>query len=157
CHLILANGAFKPPTNDENATVRAALRGKVDLHDRLVSTGHFAHNKYVVFCDASGKPLRALSGSTNWTSTGLCTQANNSIVVDSPDIAQYFLDEWNLLKDCGNGYPSKLMQQNSASKSFALDGGQVVQWFAPTSAGQDLDYARGLIAAARQGILFLFF
>ena len=37
CHLILANGAFKPPTNDENAKVRAQLHGKIDLHDRLVT------------------------------------------------------------------------------------------------------------------------
>jgi hypothetical protein len=40
CHLILANGAFKPPDNDENIKVRAQLRGKIDLHDRKVGTGH---------------------------------------------------------------------------------------------------------------------
>jgi hypothetical protein len=157
CHLILANGAFKPPTNDENADIRKQLRGKVDLYNRLVANGHFAHNKFVVVCDAAGKPQRVLSGSTNWSSTGLCTQANNSIIVDDPDVAADFLNEWNLLKAAGNTYPSSLMQANSTAKSFALDGGKITQWFAPTGGGQDLDYARGLINGAQQGILFLFF
>jgi phosphatidylserine/phosphatidylglycerophosphate/cardiolipin synthase-like enzyme len=157
CHLILANGAFKPPTNDENAKVRARLHGKVDLHNRLVSAGHFAHNKFVVVCDSAGKAQRVVTGSTNWTSTGLCTQANNSIIVDDPDLAADFVNEWNLLKAAGNTYPPSLMQANGKSKSFPLDGGTVTQWFAPTDKGEDLDYARTLINGAQQGILFLFF
>jgi phosphatidylserine/phosphatidylglycerophosphate/cardiolipin synthase-like enzyme len=157
CHLILANGAFKPPTNDENAKVRAQLHGKVDLHNRLVTKGHFAHNKFAVICDSAGKPWRTLSGSTNWTTTGLCTQANNAIIVNDSDLGQYFIDEWNLLKDAGNSYPASLEQANSKSKSFHVDGGTITQWFAPTSNGQDLDYARQLINSADQGILFLFF
>ena len=36
CHLILANGAFNSKKPDENSAVRETLRGKVDLHDRLV-------------------------------------------------------------------------------------------------------------------------
>ena len=60
CHLILANGAFKPPENDENKSVRGTLRSKVDLSDRLVTSGHFAHNKFLVLCDTGGKPQRVL-------------------------------------------------------------------------------------------------
>jgi len=157
CHLLLSNGAFKKPSNDENKAVRAELRSIVDLHDRLVSGNHFAHNKFVVFCDSKGTPQRVLSGSTNWTMTGLCTQANNGIIVDSPDLAADFLAEWNLLKNAGNAYPPSLAKTNSASKSFNVDGGRITQWFAPTSAGQDLDYARTLINGAKEGILFLFF
>src|SRR5580692_488855 len=123
CHLILANGAFKPPANDENAKVRAQLHGKIDLHDRLVTTGHFAHNKFLVVCDANGAPQHVLSGSTNWTETGLCTQANNGIIVDDPDVGAFFIAQWNLLKAAANAYPTSLMQNNSKSKSFNLDGG----------------------------------
>ena len=157
CHLILANGAFKPPENDENLEVRKELRDVVDMHDRLVSNPHFAHNKFVVFCDSSGKPQRVVSGSTNWTMTGLCTQANNGIIVDSPELGAYFLDEWNLLKAAGNGYPKELAEKNSTAKSFDIDGGRITQWFVPTKAGQDLDFARKLINGAKDGILFLFF
>jgi hypothetical protein len=157
CHLILANGAFKPPTNDENKAVRADLRNIVDLHDRLVPQGHFAHNKFVVVCDGAGKPQRVLSGSTNWTMTGLCTQANNGLIVDDPNLATFFLNEWNLLKAAGNAYPASLAQANGKLNTFNVDGGAITQWFAPTDKGEDLDYARKLINGAEQGILFLFF
>jgi PLD-like domain len=157
CHLVLANGAFKPPTNDENKDVRAKLRTIVDMHDRLVTGAHFAHNKFVVFCDGNGTPQRVLSGSTNWTMTGLCTQANNGIIVNDAGLAKDFLDEWNLLKDAGNNYPLTLAQANSQAKTFNVDGGRITQWFAPTSGAQDLDCARQLINAAKDGILFLFF
>ena len=158
CHLILANGAFKPANhNDENRDIRGELRGVVDLHDRIVTGNHFAHNKFVVCCDAQGNPQRVLSGSTNWTVTGLCTQANNGIIVDDPKLGQYFIDEWNQLKDAGNAYPPALAAFNSTSKTFNVDSGTITQWFAPTNGGPDLDYARKLINGAKEGILFLFF
>jgi phosphatidylserine/phosphatidylglycerophosphate/cardiolipin synthase-like enzyme len=157
CHLILANGAFKSGKPDENAAVRAQLRGKVDLHDRIVTGNHFAHNKFVVFCDSSGTPQSVLSGSTNWTKTGLCTQANNGIIVNDPALAADFVKEWNLLKDAGNLYPPTLAQANSSAQSFKVDGATITQWFVPTIAAHDLDFARKLISAAERGILFLFF
>ena len=69
CNLILANGAFKsnnPPDNDENKDVRAQLKPKINVIDRIVSLGHFGHNKFVVFCDAAGKAQRVLTGSTTY-------------------------------------------------------------------------------------------
>jgi hypothetical protein len=72
-------------------------------------------------------------------------------------LGQYFIDEWNLLKAVGNSYPPELINTNSKLKTFNVDGGTIVQWFAPTSGGPDLDYARELIKGAEQGILFLFF
>ena len=80
----------------------------MDLYNRLVPQGHFAHNKFLVCCDSAGKPQRVLSGSTNWTMTGLCTQANNGIIVNDAKLAQYFLDEWNLLKNAKDAYPPSL-------------------------------------------------
>ncbi len=157
CHLILANGAFNSKKPDENSVVRAQLQGKVDLHDRLVGSGHFAHNKFIVACNSSGRPERVLSGSTNWTKTGLCTQANNGIIVNDPDLGADFIEQWHLLKAAGNAYPASLMQANATSKSFNVDGGSITQWFAPTDKGEDLDYARKLIDGAVEGILFLFF
>jgi hypothetical protein len=158
CHLLLANGAFaKKPHNDENYEVRQELRDVVDLSDRLVSGNHFAHNKFVVFCDSGGKPYSVLSGSTNWAMTGLCTQANNAVIVDSPELAADFLNQWNLLKAACNDYPKSLGEANSKANTFSVDGASITQWFAPTSGGEDLIYARKLINEAKDGILFLFF
>jgi len=114
CHLLLANGAFaKKPHNDENYEVRQELRDVVDMHEPHRRGNHFAHNKFVVFCDSGGTPTSVLSGSTNWAKTGLCTQANNAVIVDSPELAADFLNQWNLLKAAGNGYPDSLAEANS--------------------------------------------
>jgi phosphatidylserine/phosphatidylglycerophosphate/cardiolipin synthase-like enzyme len=157
CNLILANGAFKPPDNDENKDERAKLKSKVRVYDRIVSSGHFAHNKVVVVCDSNGKPLRVLTGSTNWTSSGLCTQANNGLIIDDSAVAQDFLDAWDRIHAAGNGFPPNLINANSTAKTFQVDGCSVTPWHVPTSHAQDLDYARKLINAAKDGILFLFF
>jgi phosphatidylserine/phosphatidylglycerophosphate/cardiolipin synthase-like enzyme len=157
CNLILANGAFKPPDNDENKAIRAQLKTKIRVYDRIVGSPHFGHNKFVVFCDSTGKPERVLTGSTNWTSSGLCTQANNGLIIDDPAVAQNFLDAWNRIHAAGNEYPATLAAANSSSTTFQVDGCKITPWFVPTSHAQDLDYARKLISNAKEGILFLFF
>jgi phosphatidylserine/phosphatidylglycerophosphate/cardiolipin synthase-like enzyme len=43
-----------------------------------------------------------LTGSTNWTTSGLCTQLNNVLIVEDPDIAARYLDQWGKLVAAGN-------------------------------------------------------
>jgi len=129
CSLILANGAFKsnnPPNNDENIKARTQLKGKINLFDRIVKTGHFAHNKFVVFCDANEMPQRVLTGSTNWTVTGLCTQANNGLIIDDPNVAANFLDAWNRIKAAGNDYTPETRRFLHSENARVLNfGGRV--------------------------------
>jgi hypothetical protein len=162
--LLLGNGAFKPPANDENHDVRADLKAnsQVQVFDRMVSSGHFAHNKFIVFCDANDAPQSVWTGSTNTTETGLCTQANNGILINDAAVASAYLDAWKRLHTAGNGYPTPLIKTNSAARSFQVgrdDGGsdKVSVWFAATDAGEDMDQARVVINGAKQGVLFLFF
>ena len=157
CNLLLGNGAFKPPSNDENADIRAKLKSQIRVYDRIVTGAHFAHNKFVVFCDSDGKPQKVLTGSTNWTCSGLCTQANNGLIIDDAGVAQDYLDAWNRYHAAGNAYPPTLASGNSTSQSYQVDGCKITPWFVPTTQAQDLDYARKLINGAKQGILFLFF
>ncbi|MBV8604842.1 MAG: hypothetical protein JO224_09190 [Pelomonas sp.] len=164
CHLILGSGAYKPAKNgapavpDENAAVRSQLRPVVDLVDRIVASPHFAHNKFIVFCDGAGKPRGIQTGSTNLTVTGLCTQVNNALLVDDPVIAQTYLDRWQDLKKAGNAYPAWLAQHGSTPGRSGIDGGvSMTAWQAPVQNFVDLADARKLIQGARQGVLFLFF
>lgn len=101
-HVILSNGAHEKQTDDENADARAALKGKIDLQDaRLVPSKHLAHNKICVFSDKHGRAKKVWTGSQNWTKIGLCTQANNSLLISDPEIAKQYLEQWNTLLAAG--------------------------------------------------------
>src|SRR5262249_34940024 len=137
--------------------VRPELRPAINLFDRLVSAGHFAHNKFVVFCDADGTPRRVWTGSTNWTVTGLCTQANNGLLIEDDAVAAAYKDAWDRIHRAGNGFPAALVKANSQPRPFTVDGGAVSFWNVPTDGLEDLNQARKLINGAREGILFLMF
>jgi phosphatidylserine/phosphatidylglycerophosphate/cardiolipin synthase-like enzyme len=157
--VILANGTHKAKAGevDENAAARKALRGVVDLSDRMVTGNHLAHNKFLVFAGADGTPRRVWTGSTNWTESGLCTQANNGILFDDPAVAALFKDQWDVLKGEGGGYSKRLLDSNTRARSAEVEGRRVSVWFAPVRGGVDLDQARALIRGAKQGVLFLMF
>lgn len=157
-HVILADGSSAP--DDENAEARTSLKAAgVDVCDRLVKKGHFAHNKFLVTSDVNG-PTAVWTGSTNWTVTGLCTQSNNAILIEgNTDLGNWFLDEWNALKAAGSGYPKQLFTSNDQARTTTLgsDGVGAQIWFAPVEDTVDLESARQRINAASEGILFLMF
>ena len=41
------------------------------------------------------KPIAVMTGSTNWTETGLCTQSNNCTLSDNENIAADYLASLN--------------------------------------------------------------
>jgi phosphatidylserine/phosphatidylglycerophosphate/cardiolipin synthase-like enzyme len=159
-NVILANGTGKTPgtkaataTGDENVAARAALKGKVNLHDRIVNASeHFAHNKYLVVCDKNGDAQKVFTGSTNWTSNGLFAQVNNGLLINDADYATFFLDEWKQLLAAGNAYPAPLISYNKAAF-----GTKPRVWFATTSDFADLADANAIINNAQNGVLFLMF
>ncbi len=165
CHLLLGSGAYKaaskgkPAVPDENADVRAQLRKekKIDLHDRLVKSPHFAHNKFVVFAGKDGVPSRVWTGSTNWTVTGLCTQVNNGILIEDSGLAAAYKARWDALAAAGAGSPASLEQQGSVPAHAQLGPASVTAWNVPCTGLVDLADAGKLIRGARQGVLFLFF
>lgn len=167
CNLILASGAYKaankkkgtPAVPDENADVRKDLQlhSKVNVHDRLVRSPHFAHNKFVVFCDKQGKPATLWTGSTNWTVTGLCTQVNNGIHIDNADLAQAYRDRWEDLKNAGAEYPATLATRGSTPSRVKVGKSPVTAWNAPMLKLVDLADAKKRIEAATEGVLFLMF
>lgn len=157
--LILGSGAYKAGEPDENADARADLTQSdtIVVFDRLVKSPHFAHNKFVVFCDAGGRPLRLWTGSTNWTVTGLCTQVNNGLLVDDPGIAAVYLQRWQALRDAGSAYPPGLALAGSTPGRSQMGSAALTSWNAPVQGLVDLADARRLIQGARQGVLFLMF
>ncbi|URD35160.1 phospholipase D-like domain-containing protein [Methylobacterium tardum] len=89
-----------------NAKARATLRALADrpgtafeMQDRFFNgSGHIGHNKFVVFVDDAGTPRSVLTGSTNWTWSGVAGQSNNCIRIDNSQIAAAYLAYWKALR-----------------------------------------------------------
>ena len=76
----------------------------------MVGSQHFSHHKFIVFSDPKD-PKKAASvwtGSTNLTYGGVCTQANNGLLIRNQVIATRFLEQWQALVGDGNDYPKTL-------------------------------------------------
>ena len=158
-HVILANGSTKNKDDDPNEAGREALRkAGVEVHDRMTAPRHLAHNKFVVF-ETNGQPSRVWTGSTNWSKTGLCTQANNGIYFTNPELAAAYRKQWDQLLEAKSTFDrATLAETNSVSKALGeSDGRSVKVWFTPVNEEADLDEARELIAKAKHGILFVMF
>ena len=152
-HVVLANGSVKKKGLDQNAEARAELDGKVELHHRMISPRALGHNKFLVVCDADDKPRWVWTGSQNWTKTGLCTQANNSVLIDDAGMAGEYRKQWDLLRDAGDTTPQTLRDSNSRSRDHAV--GRL--WFTPTTGRVDLADAREIVMGAERAVLFLMF
>jgi phosphatidylserine/phosphatidylglycerophosphate/cardiolipin synthase-like enzyme len=112
-------------------------------------------------------------GSTNWTSTGLCTQTNNTITINNPSLAKRYLEYWKQLKNdtvTAKGIPKNL--QSATLRTWGATGGtfQLNQsWFSPNTpkarsskkTGEkcppDMNEVISAINKAKHAILFLVF
>lgn len=168
--------------DDTNLAARKRLHDDgFDVTDRMLKRGYIGHNKFVVY--QQGKtPKAVLTGSTNWTATGLCAQSNNAIVIDSPELAKDYAQYWSrLLKDTemagdesgslqGAKFRTANIGANPERPLVDAEGhaaGTVRVWFSPNTkqrrvpkskpAPPDLKEVFSLIEQAKQGILFLAF
>ncbi|HEU5315201.1 MAG TPA: hypothetical protein VFX49_03770, partial [Chloroflexota bacterium] len=140
--------------------------------DRLLD-GHLGHNKFVVFCDSSGNAAKVWTSSANWTRTGLCTQTNNALLIEIPQVADVFLDYWKELAQAGGEMTAQLRAFTAVPHRVPLGGAkEVTLWFAPVPAPtapstlpppnpalmpDDLVEVTTLIKRAKKAILFLLF
>ena len=171
----------KKTIEDADSENRENLKAAgVDVVDRILGKGDIPHNKFLVLSQDDA-PVAVLTGSTNWTSTGLCTQTNNALVIESADVARRYLDYWNALKadvDAAHGDEKKLQSRtlrnfahannaNSIAKPIDLGGGVKVEvMFSPNTPGKltktpdapnDMQRVFDLINGAKQAVLFLAF
>jgi len=151
--VLIGNGSATGP----NTAGELAAAGVQVSHRDLSGKGESSpsvHNKFVVELDKQGKhALRVLTGSTNWTTTGLCTQLNNVLVINRPATAERFHRQWRMLLEAGDDMPPELR----ASNSQPFEDGNITTWFAATSRQAEFQPVLEAIANARQGVLFLMF
>jgi PLD-like domain len=159
--LVLANGSDK--SGDGNAKARARLKAAgIATVDRLLKSRGLGHNKFVVVSKA-GVPSAVWTGSTNWTTTGLCTQVNNALLIEDKGVAALYQAQWARLKRASPpelepaGFPPALVAANDVPGQVMVRGTKTTVWFTRTHQQRDMDALRELIASARQSILFLMF
>jgi phosphatidylserine/phosphatidylglycerophosphate/cardiolipin synthase-like enzyme len=156
-HVVLSNASAKKRGDDPNKAARDLLRGTIDLHDRMTAPRALAHNKFLVICDDAGQPRWVWTGSQNWSQTGLCTQANNSVLIDDAELAGQYRRQWDALMEAGNATPKSLIEANSVARHDTVGSEDVTLWFTPTNGYVDLDDAKAAIDQAQRGVLFLMF
>lgn len=156
-HIILANGSVAKKGEDQNAEARARLADKIDLRHRMLSPAALAHNKFLVICDAKKKPRWVWTGSQNWTRTGLCTQANNSVLIDDPALAEFYRAQWDRLAAAGDVTTPEFKASQSTVHELPIRNSGVRLWFTPTVGLVDLEDAKKAIVGAEKAILFLMF
>jgi hypothetical protein len=157
-HIVLANGAHKSRDDDENKDARARLKAAgCEVHDRMLASGVLGHNKFAALCGKTGKPRAAWTGSTNWTPTGLCTQINNGVLIKDPKVADFFVKQYELLRDAGTKTPPDLIAANSQVKATTIGGAGVDVWFSRSSDQQEMEAVEKLFDGVSDGIMFLMF
>jgi phosphatidylserine/phosphatidylglycerophosphate/cardiolipin synthase-like enzyme len=152
-HIIIGNGSATGP-GVAHELVQAGLEVK---HRDLSKAGRSSpsvHNKFVVGTDASGAHAgQVLTGSTNWTFSGLCTQLNNLVIIKDAGIASRYRTQWDKLVAAHDDMPATLI----ATNSVPTQSGDFELFFAATSDEQEFKPIFDAIAAAKEGALFLMF
>ena len=168
-HVVLANGSItkkegetsaEARKRDQNAAARKILRDKnFEVHDRMISPGALGHNKFLVLTTGSEppKPVAVWTGSTNWTTTGLCTQTNNGLFVKNEAFAAKYFEQWKLLRDAKSAFPDKLVTSNGSPKKVSLATGKAEIWFTRARKEVDLKALDEVVNGAKEAVLFLMF
>jgi phosphatidylserine/phosphatidylglycerophosphate/cardiolipin synthase-like enzyme len=155
-HVVLGNGSVKKKGEDENAAARKIIKKACDVKDRFSAPRALAHNMFLVIGGADKAPQAVWTGSTNWTKTGLCTQANNALLIENAAVGAQYVAQWNALAKAKDATPPALRTADETPRK-PIRGKAFTLWFTPMADPKDLEQAGALIAGAQEGILFLMF
>lgn len=189
-HLILSTAGKSEDGktwDTTNEAARARLRAKLGdrLQNRMFNNSkHIGHNKFGVLVSRTGEPITVLTGSTNWTSTGLCGQTNNAVMIEDMKLAEIYLGYWQRLLADVIPEPAPLSKPNNVDQGPQLraDGAtphpldiasvapsaKAAAWFSPNmskvsvprqnpATPPDMQEVFDLMRGAKQALLFLSF
>lgn len=160
-----------PVYDGTNKRVRSQLhKAKYPITDRMLKGDSIGHNKFVVYHDASG-PAAVLTGSTNWTPTGLCGQTNNALLIESRKIAKHYDAYWAKLQaEKATALQDTPLRDwtraNPIQVPIPKTGGTLKVWFSPNTVRKtkstkeqpvDIGEVFDVIDHAKSMVLFLLF
>lgn len=187
-NIVLANIVGKPkpggseevPGENEDSE-KKLKKSAASLLYRQPPSSHIVHNKFLIYSDSNGTPRAVLTGSCNWTDTGLCAQTNNSIVIEDDNVAARYMAYWKKLQadekghEAGSPFQDKPLRTfNSTGKNLSLDKGTddastLTSYFSPNTPKQrskgkgkevfpvDMKELSDRVMAAKNAVLFLAF
>ncbi len=187
-NIVLANIVAKPKPGGseeepgENDDSKDQLeQANASLLYRMPPSSHIVHNKFLIYVDSAGIPQAVLTGSCNWTDTGMCAQTNNSIVIDDKQVAARYMSYWKKLQadekahQAGKPFQdTPLRRFNHTGKDLSVDKGTadestLTSYFSPSTPKQrgrqrgseafpvDMKDLRDRIINAKNAVLFLAF
>jgi phosphatidylserine/phosphatidylglycerophosphate/cardiolipin synthase-like enzyme len=187
-NIVLANIVAKPDPggSEEKAGENDASETKLkasaaSLLYREPPSSHIVHNKFLIYVDASGSPQAVLTGSCNWTDTGLCAQTNNSIVIEDSLVAARYMAFWKKLQadetahEAGSPFQATPLRMfDGTGEDLNLDKGTndastLTSYFSPNTPKQrskgkgaqaipvDMKDLSARVMAAKHAVLFLAF
>jgi phosphatidylserine/phosphatidylglycerophosphate/cardiolipin synthase-like enzyme len=175
--LVLSNANSSKRVNKKtvavydgtNMAVRKQLhKAKYGITDRMLKGSSIGHNKFIVYHDATG-PSAVLTGSTNWTPTGLCGQTNNAVLIEDRKVAKHYQDYWKLIQAEKKTLQAPELRKWTRTHPIEVPLGQKAKlkvWFSPNTERKtksekempvDVKEVFGLIDGAKSAVLFLLF
>jgi phosphatidylserine/phosphatidylglycerophosphate/cardiolipin synthase-like enzyme len=152
-HVLIGNGSATKPWVEQELTAAGLEVKHRDLSHHGKSSPS-VHNKFVVESSTDDKAAgRVLTGSTNWTVSGLCTQLNNVLIIENMAIADRYRKQWDKLVEAGDDMTASLKTANSDPTTDS----NITLYFAATNHEVEFKPVLDLIAKAEEGILFLMF
>ena len=166
---ITVNKKAKTVYDGTNQAARERLRGALfDITDRMLTGNHIGHNKFIVYSDATG-PAAVLTGSTNWTPTGLCGQTNNALLIENREVATHYEEYWKRLRAEIKPLQKPALRTWARTKPLEVAlgaAGKMKVWFSPNTTRLNTSKAEDpadmlevfdIIDKARSIVLFLLF
>jgi phosphatidylserine/phosphatidylglycerophosphate/cardiolipin synthase-like enzyme len=168
----MVSGKSKTVYDGTNDDTRKRLHKDDDLHvtDRLLKGNSIGHNKFIVYADSQRQLQSVLTGSANWTPTGVCGQTNNALLIDDQDLASHYHAYWTHLRNEQAELQGQTLRSwaraNPKEISLGHGAGTLKVWFSPNTKAKtknakvtpaDMQEVYDIVAGAKKAILFLVF
>lgn len=135
--MVLSNTGADDATNKP---AREKLHGAgAKVTDRFLDGTSIGHNKSSTLILPKVGPTKVMGGSINRTSTGLCTQTNNAVIIASQELARLYEAYWQALKADSAAHPTqsaafRAMNGKRLPDVVLPDGTTITAWFSPNTA-----------------------
>jgi phosphatidylserine/phosphatidylglycerophosphate/cardiolipin synthase-like enzyme len=115
-----------PPFRNAEDEFEWRFKGAAPGADKNILRGQFSrysHDKIMVVSDKGGNPVKVLTGSTNFSVTGLYVNSNHVLVFSDPDVVSTYAELFRIVWE-GKVRRDSFLASDLADKPFLFDSAQ---------------------------------